>query len=131
MAQPTAPARTAVATPLTDTFPYSPSVWELSGSVQPQCIRHAGPNVIEYFEACFWPARRIHCLRLDLCTRMASPELQDSWRRTTAFLRDARSHLSEAAEGICADEIAEFEDYLSHNELELALDSLEAAVFKS
>jgi len=62
---------------------------------------------------------------------MASPELQDSWRRTTAFLRDARSHLSEAAEGICADEIAEFEDYLSHNELELALDSLEAAVFKS
>lgn len=62
---------------------------------------------------------------------MASPELQESWRRTTELLRDARSHLSEAAEGICADEIAEFEDCLSHNELELALDSLEAAVFKS
>ena len=62
---------------------------------------------------------------------MASPELQESWRRTTELLRDARSHLSEAAEGICADEIAEFEDYLSHNELELALDSLEAAVFRS
>jgi len=62
---------------------------------------------------------------------MASPELQESWRRTTELLRDARSHLSEAAEGICADEIAEFEDYLSHNELELALDLLEAAVFKS
>lgn len=62
---------------------------------------------------------------------MASPELHDSWRRTTEFLRDARSHLSEAAEGICGDEIAEFEDYLNHNELELALDSLEAAVFKS
>jgi hypothetical protein len=62
---------------------------------------------------------------------MASSELQESWRRTTELLRDARSHLSEAAEGICEDEIAEFEDYLSHNELELALDSLEAAVFKS
>ena len=62
---------------------------------------------------------------------MASQELQDSWRKTTEFLRDARAHLSEAAEGVCADEIAEFEDYLSHNELELALDSLEAAVFKS
>ncbi len=62
---------------------------------------------------------------------MASKELQDSWRRTTEFLRDARAHLSEAAEGVCADEIAEFEEYLSHNELELALDSLEAAVSKS
>ena len=62
---------------------------------------------------------------------MASPDLRESWRRTTESLRDARSHLSEAAEDICADEIAEFEDYLSHNELELALDSLEAAVFKS
>jgi hypothetical protein len=62
---------------------------------------------------------------------MASRELQDSWLKTTEFLRDARAHLSEAAEGVCADEIAEFEDYLSHNELELALDSLEAAVLKS
>ena len=62
---------------------------------------------------------------------MASPELQERWRITTEYLRDARSHLSEAAERICADEIGEFEDYLSHNELELALDSLEAAVFKS
>lgn len=62
---------------------------------------------------------------------MVSPELHKSWRKTTAILRDARSHLSEAAEGICADEIAEFEDYLDHNELELALDSLEAAIFKS
>lgn len=62
---------------------------------------------------------------------MASSELRESWRRTTELLLDARSHLSEAAEGICADEIAEFDDYLSHNELELALDSLEAAVIKS
>jgi hypothetical protein len=62
---------------------------------------------------------------------MASKELQESWRKTTEFLRDARAHLSEAAEGTCANEIAEFEDFLSHNELELALDSLEAAAFKS
>lgn len=62
---------------------------------------------------------------------MASPELQERWRKTMEYLRDSRAHLSEAAEGICADEIAEFEDYLSHNELELALDSLESAVFKS
>ena len=62
---------------------------------------------------------------------MASSELQDSWRKTTEFLRDARAHLSEAAEGVSADEISEFDDYLRHNELELALDSLEAAVLKS
>ena len=62
---------------------------------------------------------------------MAPPELQDSWRKTTEFLRAARSHLSEAAKGTCADEIAQFEEYLSHNELELALDSLEAVVCKS
>ncbi|WP_165228184.1 hypothetical protein [Aquisphaera insulae] len=62
---------------------------------------------------------------------MASPELQERWRRTAELLRDARSHLSEAAEGIGADEIAEFEDHLGHNELELALDSLESAVFRS
>src|SRR5215470_9148245 len=62
---------------------------------------------------------------------MASQELQDSWRKTTEFLREIRAHLSEAAEGVCAHEIAGFEDYLNHNELELALDSLEAAVRKS
>ena len=62
---------------------------------------------------------------------MAFPERQNSWRRTTGLLRDARSHLSEAAEWICGDEIAEFEAHVSRNELELALDSLEAAIFKS
>ena len=62
---------------------------------------------------------------------MASKELIESWKKTSAFLLDGRNHLSEAAEGICADEIAEFEDFLGHNELGLALDSLEAAVEKS
>ena len=62
---------------------------------------------------------------------MVSDELQKSWARTTVFLRDARSHISEAGEGICSDEIAEFEEYLAHNELELALDMLDAVVEKS
>jgi hypothetical protein len=62
---------------------------------------------------------------------MASDELMKSWKRTEGFLLDARSHLSEAAEGICRDEIHEFEEYLQHNELELALDMLEEAFEKS
>ncbi|KVD47959.1 hypothetical protein WS61_08060 [Burkholderia sp. ABCPW 11] len=52
------------------------------------------------------------------------------WARTFTYLREARANLSEAAEGVCADEIKEFEEYLSHNELELALDALEAAFEK-
>ena len=62
---------------------------------------------------------------------MANDDLLKSWKRTEGFLRDARSHLSEAAEGICEDEIHEFECYLRQNELELALDMLDQAVQKS
>lgn len=62
---------------------------------------------------------------------MASKELLDSWKKTTAFLLDARNHLSETAEGVCADEITEFEEFLEHNKLELALDALEAVFEKS
>jgi len=62
---------------------------------------------------------------------MPSEELKRSWKRTEGFLLDARSHFSEAAEGVCEDELAEFEVYLRHNELELALDMLEAALEKS
>ncbi len=58
---------------------------------------------------------------------MPSQELIQSWKKTTAFLLKARSHLPQSAESICADEIREFEEFLGHNELELALDSLEAA----
>ena len=54
-------------------------------------------------------------------------DLAKSWKRTEGFLLDARSHLSEAAEAICSDQIAAFEEYLQHNELELALDELEEA----
>ena len=55
---------------------------------------------------------------------MASPELPASWRRTEAYLRDARAHLSEADEGLYADGIDEAEGYLEQNELGLAFDVL-------
>jgi hypothetical protein len=53
---------------------------------------------------------------------VTSEELLRSWRRTEGFLRDARSHFSEDAEGICADDLRAFEEYLENNEFELALD---------
>jgi hypothetical protein len=56
---------------------------------------------------------------------MASDELINSWNRTEGYLRDARSHLSEIAEVTCADQVRSFESYMEHNELELALDTLE------
>ena len=58
---------------------------------------------------------------------MASSELSKSWKRTEAFLLDARAHLSQEAEAICDKEIVEFERFLKHNELELALDALVTA----
>lgn len=62
---------------------------------------------------------------------MTSEELLRSWKRTKGFLRDARSHFSEAAEGIFTDDLQVFEEYLEHNELELALDMLDEAFDKS
>ena len=62
---------------------------------------------------------------------MASEELLKSWARTAGFLRDARAHISEPGEGICADQIAACEEYLEHNELELALDMLDDIVAES
>ncbi len=62
---------------------------------------------------------------------MPSDELIKSWKRTERFLLDARAHVSEAAEGICADELHEFAEYIEHNELELALDALEDTFTKS
>lgn len=50
---------------------------------------------------------------------------------SSAYLREARTNLSEAAENVCADEILDFEELLSHNEFELALDAIETAFFKS
>jgi hypothetical protein len=62
---------------------------------------------------------------------MPSKALIESWKKTTAYLLDARANLSEAAEGICAEEIQQFQEYLEHNELGLALDCLEEACEKS
>lgn len=62
---------------------------------------------------------------------MNPDELRKSWERTTVFLRDARSHISEAGKGICENPIADFEEYLEHNELELALDMLDEVVYES
>lgn len=53
------------------------------------------------------------------------------WARTSTHLREARANVSEAAEGVCVDELKEFEEYLSQNELKLALDAVEAALEKS
>ena len=52
-------------------------------------------------------------------------QLLKSWERTTGFLRDARALISEAGEGICSDEIVEFQSCLDHNELECALTMLD------
>ena len=55
---------------------------------------------------------------------MHSPEeqqrLRESWARTSEYLRSARALLPPKGAG-------QFEEYLAHNELELALDELEAA----
>jgi hypothetical protein len=62
---------------------------------------------------------------------MASDELLKSWQRTGAYLLDPRAHLSALVETDCAGEIAQFHHFLEHNELELALDELEAAFERS
>lgn len=56
--------------------------------------------------------------------------LRSSWSKTSEYLREARANISEAAEGVCAGEIAEFEQFMEHNELELALNAIEAAFSK-
>jgi len=62
---------------------------------------------------------------------MTNEEPSHSWQRTRGYLLDARSHLSEPAEAVCGDEIAQFDEFLEHNELELALGALENAYAKS
>ena len=62
---------------------------------------------------------------------MTTQQLKDSWKRTEAFLLNARAHLSEVAEAECANEIAEFHEFIDHNELELALNALDSAYSKS
>ena len=56
---------------------------------------------------------------------MASDDLLKSWERTEAFLRDARSRLSQFADAVFADELRDFQEFLDNNELEPALDILD------
>ena len=59
---------------------------------------------------------------------MASPELIQSWARTDALLREARATLpAEVAVSFRVD-LEQFEAFLEHNELGLALDSLQGIV---
>src|SRR5437773_10847215 len=62
---------------------------------------------------------------------MATPELERSWRRTEGYLRDARAHLSQIAEAEFADSISQFEEFLEHNELGLAFETLESLAVES
>ena len=45
-------------------------------------------------------------------------DYRSNWSKTSEYLREARANLSESADGVCADEIVEFEEYLGHNEFE-------------
>jgi hypothetical protein len=58
---------------------------------------------------------------------MPSQELIESWKKTTALLLEAKGLFSQAEENACSDAVCEFEEFLEHNELELALESLAAA----
>lgn len=59
---------------------------------------------------------------------MTTRELRESWKRTEAFLLAAEKHLPGKAKKVRAYAVKEFHEYLSHNELELALDMLDAVI---
>ena len=56
---------------------------------------------------------------------MASKNLEESWKHTAGLLLDARSRLSQSAESEFSSDIAQFHEFIDHNELELALDTLD------
>lgn len=62
---------------------------------------------------------------------MPSPELLRSWERTEGYLRDARSHLSQIAEAEFSDGLAQFDEFLDHNELGLAFETLDSLANES
>ena len=55
---------------------------------------------------------------------MASPELIELWKKVEADLRRARRTLPPEADA--DDAVREYQEFLDHNELELACDMLEA-----
>jgi hypothetical protein len=54
---------------------------------------------------------------------MAGSELLEQWRITEGWLREARLRIAANSDS-AEDNLNNFEEYLSHNELELALDEL-------
>jgi hypothetical protein len=61
---------------------------------------------------------------------VATPELLHSWARTERFLLGARAHLSPPTVERFTDAIAQFEEFIEHNELGLAFDWLESIVLE-
>jgi hypothetical protein len=59
---------------------------------------------------------------------MATPERIQSWARTEALLREARSALPDEVAGTFREDLEEFEEFLEHNELGLALQWLQGIV---
>jgi hypothetical protein len=62
---------------------------------------------------------------------MATPELLRAWKRTEAYLLDARAHLSQIAEAEYSDDILQFQEYIDHNELGLAFEALDVIAEES
>ena len=62
---------------------------------------------------------------------MHSPEeqqrLRESWARTEKYLRAARAQISADVAVQSRESLASYEQWLKHNELELALDDLESS----
>jgi len=62
---------------------------------------------------------------------MTSPELLRSWKRTEGYLREARAQLSQISEAEFDGGLAQFEEFVDHNELGLAFEALEAVAEES
>jgi len=58
----------------------------------------------------------------------ANTELMKSWARSEALLRQARAALPEGVEHEFRESLEQFEEFLAHNELGLALDTLVGVV---
>lgn len=62
---------------------------------------------------------------------MATPKLIRSWARTEALLQDARAHLSKAIVAKFVEDLAQFDKFISHNELGLAFSTLTSLATES
>lgn len=59
---------------------------------------------------------------------MASPELIQSWAKTEALLREARAALPDEVASTFREDLEQFEEFLEHNELGLAMSYLQGIV---